>query len=66
MALNLEALSILCEESRKNNRIDPRQFDNYKVKRGLRYPDGTGVYGHYIRRGALYVAFAVYGRPALL
>ena len=43
MALNLEALSILCEESRKNNRIDPRQFDNYKVKRGLRYPDGTGV-----------------------
>ena len=33
----------LCEEYRKNNRIDPEDFIRYEVKRGLRNADGTGV-----------------------
>ena len=36
-------LALLCEEFRKNNHIDPAQFEQYQVKRGLRNPDGTGV-----------------------
>lgn len=38
-----EALCVLSEELSKNNRIDPRDFDRYGVKRGLRNSDGTGV-----------------------
>ena len=38
-----EALSKLCEELQKNNRIDPQDFNKYNVKRGLRNNDGTGV-----------------------
>mgnify|MGYP001007010044 CR=1 FL=1 len=33
----------LCDEYRKYNSIDPACFDRYRVKRGLRNPDGTGV-----------------------
>ena len=33
----------LCEEFRKNNRIDPQKFEQYGVKRGLRNADGSGV-----------------------
>ena len=36
-------LALLCEEFRKNNHIEPAQFEQYQVKRGLRNPDGTGV-----------------------
>lgn len=36
-------LTSLCEEFRKNNRIDPAKFEQYEVKRGLRNADGSGV-----------------------
>lgn len=32
-----------CEEFLENNRIDPRYYQKYDVKRGLRNADGTGV-----------------------
>lgn len=41
--LSGSALSSLCEELRKNNRIPPEKFQKYHVKRGLRNEDGTGV-----------------------
>ena len=37
------AISSLCDEFRKNNRIDPEKFEKYQVKRGLRNEDGSGV-----------------------
>lgn len=37
------ALSSLCKELEKNNRIDPQKYEQYGVKRGLRNADGTGV-----------------------
>ncbi|WBY63951.1 MAG: hypothetical protein ACFWUD_07370 [Thermocaproicibacter melissae] len=36
-------LKELCEEYRANNRISPKDYELYNVKRGLRNPDGTGV-----------------------
>ena len=36
-------LTSLCDEFRKNNRIDPKKFEQYDVKRGLRNADGSGV-----------------------
>lgn len=33
----------LCDEYQKYNYIDPKNYDIYNVKRGLRNPDGTGV-----------------------
>lgn len=36
-------LSSLCGEFQKNNRIDPKKFEQYDVKRGLRNADGSGV-----------------------
>jgi citrate synthase len=36
-------IKILCEEIRKNNYIDPADFERFNVKRGLRNSDGTGV-----------------------
>ena len=33
----------LCEEYRATNFIDPHVYENYKIKRGLREPDGSGV-----------------------
>ncbi|MCX7614906.1 MAG: citrate/2-methylcitrate synthase [Clostridiales bacterium] len=36
-------LKCLCEEFRNNNHIDPEAYTNFKVKRGLRDADGTGV-----------------------
>ncbi|OJU16552.1 MAG: citrate synthase [Clostridiales bacterium 43-6] len=41
--LTKDTLSILCEEFKKNNYIDPEDNEKYQVKRGLRNPDGTGV-----------------------
>ncbi len=41
--ISMEAISTLCDELNKNNRIDPSNFEKYEVKRGLRNPDGTGV-----------------------
>ena len=38
-----EELSLLCEEYRENNYIDPEISERLGVKRGLRNPDGTGV-----------------------
>ncbi len=36
-------IRILCDEILKNNHVNPSDFDNYNIKRGLRNPDGTGV-----------------------
>ena len=36
-------LTSLCEEFKKNNQIDPQKYELYKVKRGLRNADGSGV-----------------------
>ena len=33
----------LCEEYRRHNQIDPAYYERYRVKRGLRNADGTGV-----------------------
>ena len=38
-----EELSLLCEEYRENNYIDPKTSEKLGVKRGLRNPEGTGV-----------------------
>ena len=36
-------IKFLCEQIRKNNYIDPSDFERFNVKRGLRNSDGTGV-----------------------
>ena len=41
--ISMDALSSLCGELGKNNRIKSSDFDKYHVKRGLRNEDGTGV-----------------------
>lgn len=41
--ISMDALSSLCGELDKNNRINPSDFDKYHVKRGLRNDDHTGV-----------------------
>ncbi len=38
-----EGLKYLCDEYRRHNGFDPRDYQLYGVKRGLRNPDGTGV-----------------------
>ncbi len=38
-----DTLTSLCDEFRKNNRIEPEKFEKYEVKRGLRNADGSGV-----------------------
>ena len=38
-----DALSTLCKELLKNNRIYPEDYRRFDVKRGLRNADGTGV-----------------------
>lgn len=38
-----DTLTSLCDEFRKNNRIEPVKYEKYKVKRGLRNTDGSGV-----------------------
>ena len=42
-AENLELLEELVAESKNEYQIPSATFDNYRVKRGLREPDGTGV-----------------------
>jgi citrate synthase len=42
-AENLELLEELVAESKNEYQIPNSTFDNYRVKRGLREPDGTGV-----------------------
>ncbi len=37
------SLSILCDIYQKNNTIDQRYFEKFRVKRGLRNADGSGV-----------------------
>lgn len=41
--INNYARSLLCEQFIANNTIDPKFYDRYVVKRGLRNSDGTGV-----------------------
>jgi citrate synthase len=40
---SMEFLRGLCAIYNSHNRIDPQSFEKYKVKRGLRNADGTGV-----------------------
>ena len=42
-SVSQDYISSLCGELEKNNRIKPGDFEKYRVKRGLRNPDGTGV-----------------------
>lgn len=42
-ALYNDRLSELCEEYRRHNGFNSKDFQTYGVKRGLRNPDGTGV-----------------------
>lgn len=37
------SFSFLCEDVQKNNRVDPKWYERFPVKRGLRNEDGTGV-----------------------
>ena len=56
----------LCEEYRRHNQIDPADYERYRVKRGLRNADGTGVMagvtqignvlGYYLQDGERYPA----------
>ena len=41
--VNIAARKILCERFIANNTIDPKLYEKYTVKRGLRNADGTGV-----------------------
>ena len=41
--INENARKMLCKQFVNNNTIDPKFFDKYVVKRGLRNADGTGV-----------------------
>ena len=41
--ISMDALSSLCDELNKNNKIKSSDFERYNVKRGLRNNDGTGV-----------------------
>ena len=41
--ISQDVLSSLCEQVKKNNRIDPTFNEKYHVKTGLRNPDGSGV-----------------------
>ena len=41
---NMNAIFEHCvDQARQANLVPPRAFDSYKIKRGLREPDGTGV-----------------------
>lgn len=42
-SVSQDYVSSLCGELEKNNQIKPGDFQKYRVKRGLRNPDGTGV-----------------------
>lgn len=42
-SVSQDYISSLCGELEKNNSIKPGDFQKYRVKRGLRNPDGTGV-----------------------
>lgn len=41
--ISMEAISALCGELGKNNKINPADYERYDVKRGLRNSDATGV-----------------------
>ena len=43
MRISNSTLTSLCDEFKKNNRIEPEKFEKYEVKRGLRNADGSGV-----------------------
>ena len=40
---SMDFIESLCQEYRKHNQIDPAYYERYRVKRGLRNADGTGV-----------------------
>ena len=42
MRISNSTLTSLCDEFKKNNRIEPEKFEKYEVKRGLRNADGSG------------------------
>ncbi|WP_156947297.1 citrate/2-methylcitrate synthase [Ruminococcus sp. NK3A76] len=41
--INENARKLLCSQFVNNNTIDPKYYDKYTIKRGLRNADGTGV-----------------------
>ncbi len=41
--INEKARKLLCRQFVNNNTIDPKYYDKYVIKRGLRNADGTGV-----------------------
>ena len=41
--ISMDAISTLCEELGKNNKIKTSDYERYDVKRGLRNSDATGV-----------------------
>ena len=41
--MNSELIGSLCDSFEKNNLIQPKMFNKYAIKRGLRNADGTGV-----------------------
>ncbi|MBR1663975.1 MAG: citrate/2-methylcitrate synthase [Ruminococcus sp.] len=41
--INEKARKLLCSQFVNNNTIDPKYYDKYVIKRGLRNADGTGV-----------------------
>ena len=43
MRISNSTLTSLCDEFKKDNRIEPEKFEKYEVKRGLRNADGSGV-----------------------
>jgi hypothetical protein len=48
-----EFIQSLCDEFRKNNYIEPFNYEKYNVKRGLRNADGTGVMAGVTRIGSV-------------
>ena len=38
-----DGIKRLCSDLSENSRIDPKLYDKFYVKRGLRNKDGTGV-----------------------
>lgn len=43
LQIPMDVINNLCERYREYNKIDPINFEKYRVKRGLRNSDGTGV-----------------------
>ncbi len=54
-------LKTVCEEYPKNNYIDPKNYENYSVKRGLRNSNSTGVLAGVTRVGTAFGSYMLDG-----